>query len=107
MVLWVNLSDLVDVGMASPMGSPLFLMIRADLGDELLPYTVYKPGGAVDRVYFVIQCTENRAQAIQGGIELIGRCRLGRKVRTRLTRGEPTKSWGRRPLPQQDSGGLV
>lgn len=98
MYLWVNLSDITEVGIIYPLGSPLFVMVRPSLGDKLLTYLAYKSGGAVDRIYFVIRCTEERALAIRDGIELIGRHKLGRKVRTRLTKREPGKSWERRAL---------
>jgi len=86
--LWVNLCDLHKVGTLGPFGSPLNLMIRPDLGDKLLDNTVYHKN-KLDDMFVLVQCLPDRADALQDAIELIGNKKIGRKVRTRITKTMP------------------
>lgn len=90
--LWVNLSDLSMLGKIGAFGSPLNLMIRSDLGDELLAGAVLHPN-RLDDTFVIVQATPERCEAIQGGIELAGERKLGRKIRTRITKNMPRKPW--------------
>jgi hypothetical protein len=93
MHLWINLMDLDSVGRVGAFGSPLNLMIRKDLGDELLPGAYYKPSGNLDDNYVVVKTTDDRAEAIGGALELIGKKKIGRKIRMRTTVNPPGKAW--------------
>ena len=93
MYLWVNLMDLHSVGTIGPFGSPLNLMIKQDLGDELLPGAYYQPKGNLDDNYVVVAATEDRAKAIGDALEMIGKRKIGRKIRMRTTVNPPGKTW--------------
>lgn len=87
--LWVNLPDLSVIGTIGPFGSPLNMMVQSDLGDELLPGGAYDHN-SVDHNYVLVHCAPERAEAIQGGLEVIGKTKLRRKLRTRITAKLPT-----------------
>lgn len=93
MYLWVNMTDLLRVGTIGAFGSVLNMMVRSELGDELLDGAVYKPGHAMDDVFIIVKCTEERAEAIAGGLEVIGERKLHRKVRTHTTQNPPGGAW--------------
>lgn len=93
MYLWVNMTDLLQMGTIGVFGSVLNMMIRSELGDELLDGAVYKPGHAMDDVYIIVKCAEERAVAIAGGLEVIGERKMRRKVRTHTTKNPPGGAW--------------
>lgn len=91
MFLWLNLSDIFELGTIDPLGSPLNLLLREG---ELLPGHWSKRGGDVDEVYLVVECpTYDRIVILKDALEVIGKRKLGRKVRTRVTVRKPGKVW--------------
>lgn len=91
MFLWLNLSDIFELGTIDPFGSPLNLLLREG---ELLPGHWSKQGGGVDEAYLVVECVDHsRVAALKDALEVIGKRKLGRKVRTRVTEREPGKQW--------------
>lgn len=91
MFLWLNLSDIVELGTIASFGSPLNLMLQEG---ELLPGHWHKYGGSVDEVYLVAECaTYDRVVILKDALELIGKKKRGRKVRTRVTVRKPGKVW--------------
>ena len=93
-ILWVNIPDLQALGTLGPFGSVLNLMIQPDLGDERLDFAVRKPD-ALDNMFILIRCTQERASAITGALGVVGKRKMKRPVRTRTTQGEPIKGWER------------
>jgi len=94
-ILTINLTDLSTLGTIGALGSPLNLMLRADLGDELLPGAYFKLGGNLDTGIILVRTTTERAQALQAGLVVIGQRKLGRKVRTKVRQRLPNtgKGW--------------
>lgn len=90
--LWVNLMDLSTLGTIGPFGSPLNLMIRKELGDELLPGCYYHPQ-RLDDNFVVVETKPDRARALVDCLEMIGKRKINRKVRTRITVRLPGKPW--------------
>jgi hypothetical protein len=80
------------LGEIVPFGSPLNLMIKPKLGDELLAGAVLHPN-RLDDTFVIVQATPKRCEAIKGGIELVGERKIGRKTRTRITKNMPRKPW--------------
>lgn len=92
--LWINFADLTGLGTIGPFGSPLNFMIRKELGDCLLPGVYVKRKlDKLDEQFVVIECTPDRALAIKPAIELLGKRKIGRVIRTRQTTGLPNKAW--------------
>lgn len=89
MYLWVNLADLHSVGTISGLGSPLNLMLLED--DEM--GGVFSHASKIDEVYVVVYTS--RHEEIKGGLDVLGKRKIGRVVRTRVTKNRPTKSWRR------------
>ena len=82
--LWVNLCDLTELGTIPGFGSPLDLMLQEE--DTLLPgYRIV--GGKVDDTYILVQTTPDRAQGLQDALGVIGRQKIGRAVRCRISEG--------------------
>ncbi|MBU1747879.1 MAG: hypothetical protein KKA73_09325, partial [Chloroflexi bacterium] len=75
------------------LGSPLMLMLRPDLGDQFYPDLVVSHPGQIDEMYVLVETTPERAAALQGGVEFMGERKLKRKVRTRITKGQPGVPW--------------
>jgi len=75
------------------MGSFINLMICPEAGDRLLDGAVMKRGGALDENYIIIETTQERVDALVPAIELVGRKKIGRKIRTRTTVNLPRKVW--------------
>jgi hypothetical protein len=71
------------------------LMVQSRLGDKLLNYVAMSSHGAIDDEYLMVECSEDRASAMKDAMELIGVRKMKRKVRTRVTIGEPTDAWRR------------
>lgn len=96
--LWINATDLMYPALQIPLvGSVVNLLISTELGDRRLDGTYYKPGGRIDDMFTVFECTDReRAQAIVTALELIGKEKVGHKIRTRTTAGPPTSAWLRR-----------
>lgn len=92
MYLWVNVADLDYMGNLGPLGSPLNLMIRHDLGDTLLPGAVFSPK-RVDDIFVIVECTQERAEAIQGALEVMAKAKIRRKIRTNITAKPPNSTW--------------
>ena len=91
MYLWLNLSDIFELGTIGSLGSPLNLLLQEG---ELLPGHWSKQGGGVDEVYLVVECTTyDRVVALKDALEVIGKRKLGRNVRTRVTVRKPGKHW--------------
>jgi hypothetical protein len=93
--LWVNLCDIQSCGVIPNLGSPLMWMVQSRLGDRLLNYVAMSSHGAADDEYLVVECSEDRALAMKDAMELIGVRKMKRKIRTRITAGEPTDAWRR------------
>ena len=86
--LWVNLTDLTSLGRIGPFGSPLNMLVRTDLGDELLPDAYYSRS-QIDDVYVIVVSSPNRCAAIRDALNVIAARKLGRKVRCRVTIKSP------------------
>lgn len=100
MYLWLNLSDIFELGTIGPLGSLLNLMLRES---ELLPGHWSKIGGNVDEVYIVIECaTYDRVVILKDALEVIGKRKLGRNVRTRVTVRKPGRHWKHRQTKEKD-----
>jgi len=93
-ILWVNVPDLQTIGTLGVFGSPINLMVHPDLGDEWLDWGVSHPT-RLDEMFMLLRCTKERAEAIQGGLEVIGKRKMKRAVRTKITQREPTRDWKR------------
>lgn len=94
--LWINLLDLDSLGHIPEFGTPLNLMIRPDLGDDLLEGAFcQKKLDLMDEVFVVVGCTEDRAIAIKDCLEMLGKKRIRRVVRTRITANLPNEAWKR------------
>ena len=84
--LWINLLDLDSLGHIPGFGTPLNLMLRPDLGDNLLDGAFcQKKLDRMDEVFLVVGCTEDRATAIKDCLEMLGKRKIKRVVRTRIT----------------------
>ena len=93
MYLLVNILDLDLLGKIGPLGSPLNLMIQEHLGDRMLPGGVYSKS-RLDDCFFIVECTEERATAIEGALHVIGKRKIGRKIRTLQYKNIPNgKGW--------------
>ena len=88
--LWVNVPDLTQMGHVAGLGNVLFFMLLP--GDTLLDIGVMG-NDSVDDMFCLIKCTDIRAMAIQGALEVIGKRKIWRTIRTRITKGMPTKGW--------------
>ena len=99
-ILWVNVPDLQTIGTIGAFGSPINLMVHPDLGDERLDWGVSHPT-RLDEMFMLIRCTKERAKAITGGLEVVGKRKMKHAVRTRITQGEPVKGWKRTPINKQ------
>lgn len=92
--LWVNMIDLTELGTIGSFDSPLNLMIRPELSDELLEGVYVKRDlDRLDEQFIVIECTPDRATAIKDAIELLGTRKMKRRVRCRTTQGAPVDAW--------------
>jgi len=91
--LWVNLCDLQAIGLIGGVFSPLKMMVQESLGDRLLDGVFWSVKQAMDNIFVVVECTEQRAEDMQGGLEVIGQRKLGRKIRTKTTKRPPGKTW--------------
>lgn len=90
MHVWFNLTDLTQLGTIGPFGSPLMLMVRQELGDNLLPGAYYKRElNAFDEAYVVVETTQERAEAIENAINVIAKNKAGRTIRVRKTEHPP------------------
>jgi hypothetical protein len=93
MYLLVNILDLDQLGKIGPLGSPLNLMIQEHLGDRMLPGGVYKKS-KIDDCFLIVECTEDRATAIEDALHVIGKHKMKRKVRTLQRKNVPNgKDW--------------
>lgn len=92
--LWVNILDIDTLGNIGLMGSPFFLLINADLGDNLLPGAVFHPN-KLDDSFLIIETSQERANAISEVLIMMGKHKMKRKVRTRITVNPPNDSWQR------------
>jgi len=92
MHLWINLTDLYELGTIGSFGSPLNLMICKDLGDALLPGAYYSDK-RLDDMFVVVSSSPERCEAIKDAMELIGEKKIGRKIRTKETAKPPGKTW--------------
>lgn len=94
MYLWINLSDLSDCGAVPGMGSPATMLIRGELGDNQLPGVYYNPA-RLDESFVVVETSQERCEAIDGGLQVIGKYKNRRlhRIRTRVTAKAPDKSW--------------
>jgi hypothetical protein len=88
MYLLVNLCDLDYVKMPV-FGNALNLMILPEQGDKLLPGALMNTD-RVDEMYVVVESTKERAEAIAGGLEVVGKRKMGRAVRTMTRAKLPT-----------------
>ncbi len=89
--LRINLADITgkDADVAGT-GNFIHFFIREDLGDKLLP-GAYIHKKKIDESWIVIQCeNDDRPAAIQGGLEVIGRSKLGRKIRNQANSKLPS-----------------
>ncbi len=92
--LWINAIDLMLPALHGPFGTMLNLFVNEELGDQRLPGAVYNPKSAVDQLFIVVECQNDaRPEAIRDALELIGKEKIGRKIRTRITAGHPTSPW--------------
>ena len=91
--LAVNLADLSGLGTLGSLGSPLNLMLREDLGDELLPGAWQPTGGVLDGAVILVRTTRERAEDLMGGLEVVGKRKLGRKLRCSIRKAIPSKGW--------------
>lgn len=90
--LWVNITDLDAIGTMPVFGTPLNFMIRPELGDERQPggwYSVER----LDDAYVIIHTTPARAAALKDVLEMFGRRKMKRAVRTRQTNKLPGTGW--------------
>lgn len=92
MYLWVNVADLDTMGTIGPLGSPLNLMVRQDLGDTLLPGGVFNRG-RIDEIFVIVECTQERATAIKECLEVMSKVKIKRALRTRITENPPNGKW--------------
>jgi hypothetical protein len=93
MYLLVNILDLDELGSVGPFGSPLTLMVQEQLGDRLLPGGVYKKS-RLDDCFVIVECTKERATAIEDALHMLGKRKMKRKVRTLQRQKIPSgKSW--------------
>lgn len=90
--LWVNLIDLSDVGPLASFGSPLNFFILKDKGDQLLDGSYFNPK-VIDETYVIVECTKDRAEAIKGGLSVVGPRKIGREIRTKVTAKLPGNTW--------------
>jgi len=94
MYLWLNISDLSDLGGIGSFGSPLNFMIRPALGDELLTgHAMHRCH--LDENYLLVHATPDRIAAINDAMQMISeRKRNGQKIRHRITPYRPQhKTW--------------
>ena len=92
-LLAINLCDLSGLGTLGPLGSPLNLMLREDLGDELLPGAWQPANGVLDGGIVLVRTTPERAEALQGGLEVIGKAKIRRPVRCTVRQQMPDAHW--------------
>jgi len=89
--LWLNLSDLSEMGSVGNLCNPIYFMVCPDLGDENVG--TYAHADKLDEVYIVLKSSAERCKAIREAMELIGEKKIGRKVRTRTTKNSPRANW--------------
>ena len=92
-LLAINLCDLSGLGTLGPLGSPLNLMLRGDLGDELLPGAWQPTNGVLDGGIVLVRTTPARAEALKGGLEVVGKAKIKRRVRCQVRRQMPDAHW--------------
>jgi len=93
MYLLVNILGLDAIGTIGPFGTPLNLMIQERLGDRLLPGGVYNKS-KLDDCYCIVECTDDRATAIEEALHMLGKRKMKRKVRTLQRQSIPNgKAW--------------
>ena len=85
-LLLINLCDLSDLGTLGPLGSPLNLILRPE--DELLPGAYYRRS-VLDQNFVVVRTSPERARLLSEGLNVIGRRKMGRKVRTSMRKRLP------------------
>jgi len=88
MFLWINMLDMQDCGTLPPLGNPALFLINKRLGDKLLPGAVYHPQ-KLGNMFVVVETSQDRIDDIVPALELIGEKKIGRKIRTRVTKREP------------------
>ena len=88
--IWVNVCD---ISSCEPvLGGLCIPLLVFDGCDKLGCY--FKPGGNVDESYLVYKVDdESRAQAMPDCFELIGKRKISRKIRTRLSVKPPDDTW--------------
>lgn len=91
--LWVNIIDLADCGTLGLVGGFLNLMVCSELGDRRLAGGVMSVRGNLDAVFVVIETTPERVEALVPAIQLVGQRKIGRDIRTRVTKRPPGKGW--------------
>lgn len=86
--LWVNLADLGQLGSMPIAGTPLNLLINPEFGDRMLPgyFTTSK---RMDEACIVVETTPERTTIIKDALELISQRKMGRKLRTKITKTPP------------------
>ncbi len=88
MYLWVNLPDLDLLGSIGPLGSPLQLLLNDR--DVVLDGGWFGVNKHADEMYIIIEVDdEERADALIGALEVIGKRKIGRRIRTRKTQSLP------------------
>lgn len=88
--VWVNVCDLSSC--EPVLGGLCVPLLVFDGCDKLGGYL--KTGGNVDECYLVYKVDdESRAQAMPDCFEMMGKRKIGRKIRTRLTANPPGKEW--------------
>lgn len=95
MYLWINLTDLQEIGTLGQLGSPLNFMVRPDLGDKMHLGCWEKDRGPLDQIYVVLECSPERADAITGGLQVVfsRKAKSKRPFRTRKTANLPGPAW--------------
>ena len=87
--LWVNAADLSQMGNIGPFGSPLKMMVLPNLGDKLLDIALYDVD-RMDNLFAIVECTPDRAIIIEDALIVIGKAKIKRAIRTRITKELPT-----------------
>ena len=90
MHLLINLLDLERIGAIGRTGSPLNLMIRPDLGD-VMHWDGVPIGKQVDDVWVAVESSQERVDAIQGGLDVVSRAKTGRGIRCKFRKASPFK----------------
>jgi len=90
--LWANIPDLTMLKPLPPLGNPAMLLFSSKFGDNLVGSVIHPD--RLDDAFLVFETTEERAGILRDALELIGNKKIGRKIRTRITKGKPrTPPW--------------